>query len=145
MDAEERFQQSRQAIRSMKHILLQFRSRADDQLRPRGITTAQVQVLFAVRDKPGSSGAQLARSCYITPQTAQALLQHLEAGGFIVRGKDAVNQRIVTATITPAGEDLVREVEKTSSKLQSEIWQGVSDQELTLLNDLLARCLTNVG
>lgn len=145
VDAEERFQQSRQAIRSMKHILLQFRVRMDDQLRPLGVTTAQVQVLFAVRNAPGSSGAQLARSCYITPQTTQMLLKHLEEAGFIVRGKDSVNNRIVTARVTSAGERLAQAVEKTSGVLQSEIWQGVSDRELTQLNDLLARCLANVG
>jgi DNA-binding MarR family transcriptional regulator len=140
---DERYQQGRQALRTIKRILLQFRGQMDEQLRPQGVTTAQMQVLFAVRSAPGSSGAQLARSCYITPQTTQMLLKHLERGGFIARGKDPVNDRIVTASITAAGEQLVQSVEKIGHALHEKLWQGVSDRELAKLNTLLERCICN--
>ncbi|HTH53029.1 MAG TPA: MarR family winged helix-turn-helix transcriptional regulator [Edaphobacter sp.] len=129
----------------MKRILLQFRGKLDDQLRPNGVTTAQLQVLFAVKANPGSSGAQLARSCYITPQTTQTLLKHLEKAGLIVRGKDPVNDRILTTRITPEGERLMQEVERESLAIQAELWKGVSDEELTQLNALLERCIANLG
>jgi DNA-binding MarR family transcriptional regulator len=141
---DERYQQGRQALKTMKRILMQFRGHLDEQLRPECVTTAQMQVLFAVRNTPGSSGAQLARSCYITPQTTQMLLKHLEEGGFIVRGKDPVNDRIVTASITAAGERLAQSVEKTGQALQEQLWRGVSDRELTKLNILLERCICNL-
>jgi len=128
----------------MKRIMNQFRVHLDEQLRPQGLTTAQMQVLFAVRNSPGSSGAQIARSCYITPQTAQALLKHLEQSGFIVRGKDAVNDRIVTASITPKGERLAQSVEKNSRGLQKKLWKGIPDRELDRLSKLLERCLSNL-
>jgi DNA-binding MarR family transcriptional regulator len=144
VDENQRYQQTRQALRAMKRILMHFRLLMDDELRPQGVTTAQMQVLFAVQKTPGSSGAQLARSCYITPQTTQALLKHLEEAGFIVRGKDPVNDRIVTARITPAGERLVQSVEKTVHGLQDGLWQGVTDSELTQFNALLDRCLCNL-
>ncbi len=129
----------------MKRILIQFRARLDDQLRPQGLTTAQMQVLFTVRTLPGSSGAQIARACYITPQTTQMLLKHLEKSGFIVRGKDPVNDRILTARITATGEELAEAVEKKSRALQQELWQGITDSELGSLNTLLERCLGNLG
>ena len=69
----------------MKRILVHFRGQMDEKLRPQGVTTAQLQVLHAIRSAPGSSGAQLARDCYVTPQTVQALLKRLEEGGWIVR------------------------------------------------------------
>jgi DNA-binding MarR family transcriptional regulator len=144
VDENQRYQQTRQALRAMKRILMHFRLLMDDELRPQGVTTAQMQVLFAVQNTPGSSGAQLARSCYITPQTTQALLKHLEEASFIVRGKDPVNDRIVTARITPAGERLVQSVEKTVHGLQDGLWQGVTDSELTQFNALLDRCLCNL-
>lgn len=132
-------------LRAMKRIMMHFRLRVDEQLRPQGATAAQMQVLFAVRNAPGSSGAQLARSCYITPQTTQALLKHLEKSNFIVRGKDPVNDRIVTMTITPAGDRLLQSVEKTVQKLQDELWNGVSDRELGQFNHLLEHCMCNLG
>ena len=140
-----RQQETKHAVQNMKRILLHFRGRMDEELKPQGVTAAQLQLLFAVRNAPGSSGAQLARCCYVTPQTAQALLKHLEEGGFVARGKDAVNDRIVTARLTPEGEKLARSVEKRGLVMQERLWQGISDIEVALLNDLLARCLTNVG
>jgi DNA-binding MarR family transcriptional regulator len=140
----ERYLQGRQNLRAMKRIMIQFRVHLDEQLRPQGLTTAQMQVLFAVRNSPGSSGAQIARSCYITPQTTQALLKHLEQSGFIVRGKDTVNDRIVTARITPEGERLAESVEKNSRGLQQKLWDGITDAEMKSLNALLERCLQNL-
>ena len=140
-----RDRQTRKAFQSMKRIMLGFRARMDVQLRPKGVTMAQLQLLFAVRNRPGSSGAQLARTCFITPQTTQALLKHLEESGLIVRGKDPVNDRIVTASLTAAGERLAQAVEKESVPIQRDLWKGFTASELDGLNDLLARCLANLG
>jgi DNA-binding MarR family transcriptional regulator len=129
----------------MKRIMLGFRARMDEQLRPKGVTMAQLQMLFAIRNQPGSSGAQLARTCFITPQTTQALLKHLEENSLIVRGKDPVNDRIVTASLTATGERLAKEVEKESLPIQKELWQGFTGSQLYQLNDLLTRCLANLG
>jgi DNA-binding MarR family transcriptional regulator len=117
----------------------------DEELRPQGVTLAQLQVLFAVRAQPRSSGAQIARTCYVTPQSAQSLLKHLEDGGLIVRGKDPVNDRIVTMSITDAGERLAQSVESNTQPLQRELWRGITDLELEQLNVLLKKCLENLG
>jgi DNA-binding MarR family transcriptional regulator len=140
-----REEQAKQAFQKMKRILLAFRIRVDEELRPQGVTMAQLQVLFAVRAQPRSSGAQVARTCYITPQTAQSLLKHLEDGGLIVRGKDPVNDRIVTMSITDAGERLAQSVETSTQPLQRELWRGITDRELGQLNELLERCLANLS
>jgi DNA-binding MarR family transcriptional regulator len=142
--AAQRSEISAEAVLKMKRILLTFRSRVDDQYRPRGITMAQLQVLFAVKDEPGSSAAHLARTCRITPQTAQMLLKHLGESEFIVRGKDERNSRLVTATLTKKGQRLAEEIRKSALPLQQVLWRGISDEELRQLNDTLARCLSNL-
>lgn len=128
----------------MKRILVHLRGEMDELLRPLGVTTAQFQMLHAIHNAPGSSGAQLARECYVTPQTAQGLIRHLENGGFIVRGKDRVNDRIVTASVTPAGERLLERAEKAALELQAKLWVGLSDGEAQKLNHLLEKCLSNL-
>jgi MarR family transcriptional regulator, organic hydroperoxide resistance regulator len=137
--------QTTQAIQMMKRILIHMRGEMDVLLRPYGVTTAQLVMLKAVRNSPGSSGAQLARECYVTPQSAQALIKQLEDGGFIVRDKDRVNGRIVKASITPAGERLLDTAEKTALELQESLWVGISDHDVETLHGLLARCLQNIG
>jgi DNA-binding MarR family transcriptional regulator len=142
---EQNGHEGKQTLQLMKRILIHLRGDMDELLRPLGVTTAQLQMLRAIHNAPGSSGAQLARECYVTPQTAQGLIRHLESGGFIVRGKDRVNDRIVTASVTPAGNRLLEKAEKTSLELQAQLWVGISASEAQKLNDLLSKCLRNLG
>jgi MarR family transcriptional regulator, organic hydroperoxide resistance regulator len=134
----------RLAAQRMKRILIHFRGQMDDLLRPEGVTTAQLQVLKAVRDEPPASGAQLARACHVTPQSAQALLKSLADGGWIVRTKDIVNDRILIAKLTPSGEELLETAEKLVRAIEKRLWQGVPDSAVGALNKTLERCLENL-
>ncbi|WP_263368759.1 MarR family winged helix-turn-helix transcriptional regulator [Edaphobacter bradus] len=142
---QDRRQQSRHTILLMKRILIHLRGQMDELLRPQGVTTAQLQMLRAIQASPGSSGAQLARECYVTPQSAQALIKQLESRGLIVRGKDAVNDRIVTARATPAGECLMASAEASAEDLLQKVWKGISESDIERLNSLLEQCLKNIG
>ena len=106
-NVKKRQAETRRAAQMMKRIMIHFRSQMDEKLRPQGVTTAQLHVLKVIRDEPGGSGAQLARACYVTPQSAQALLKNLEDGGWIMRTKDRVNDRILIAQLTPSGVKLL--------------------------------------
>ena len=78
-------EEKRQTLRRMKTLLIAFRGLMDERLKPMGVTTSQVQMLDALRTHPGASGAQLARACRVTPQTAQGFLARAEREGWIVR------------------------------------------------------------
>jgi MarR family transcriptional regulator, organic hydroperoxide resistance regulator len=135
----------RRAAQMMKRILIHFRSQMDETLRPQGVTTAQLPVLKAIRDEPGVSGAQLARSCYVTPQSAQSLLRGLEEGGWIVRTKNRGNDRILAARLTPEGEKLLLTAEKAARIIEGKLWRGVPESSIEGLNEVLEQCLANLG
>jgi DNA-binding MarR family transcriptional regulator len=139
-----RQEETRLAAQLMKRILIHFRGQLDEALRPQRVTTAQLQVLYAIRNEPGASGAQLARLCYITPQSAQSLLKNLEEGGWIVRVKDKVNDRILVAQLTPSGEELLETAEKAARVIEKRVWKGVSDEAVERLNAVLEQCLGNL-
>ena len=141
---KERVSERRQAARMMKRIIVHFRGQMDEKLRPQGVTTAQLVVLKAVQDEPGAFGAQLARACYVTPQSAQALLKSLEEGGWIIRTKDAVNDRILIAKLTPSGVKLLETGEKLARVIEKRLWDGVPDSAVEALNKTLVRCLANL-
>jgi DNA-binding MarR family transcriptional regulator len=134
----------RQAIKMMKRIMLHFRSQMDERLRPQGVTTAQLVVLKAVQDEPAAFGAQLARACHMTPQSAQALLKSLEDGGWIIRTKDAVNSRILIAKLTPSGVKLLETAEKVAQVIETKLWKGIPDSAVEALNKTVMRCLANL-
>ncbi|HMH13048.1 MAG TPA: MarR family transcriptional regulator [Edaphobacter sp.] len=136
--------ETRLAAQLMKRILIHFRSQMDEALRPQGVTTAQLHILKTIHNEPGVSGAQLARACYVTPQSAQSLLQGLEEGGWIVRVKDKVNDRIRVAQLTQTGETLLETAEKAARIIENRVWKGVSDEAVGSLNRLLEQCLGNL-
>jgi MarR family transcriptional regulator, organic hydroperoxide resistance regulator len=136
--------ETRRAAQMMKRILIHFRGQMDEKLRPQGVTTAQLQVLKVIRDEPGGSGAQLARACYVTPQSAQALLKSLEDDGWITRTKDRVNDRILIAQLTPSGVELLETAERLARVIEKRLWAGVPDRGVEALNRTLMRCLANL-
>jgi DNA-binding MarR family transcriptional regulator len=134
----------RRAAQMMKRILIHFRSQMDEKLRPQGVTTAQLQVLKVVRDEPGVSGAQLARACYVTPQSAQSLLTGLEEDGWIVRSKDRGNDRILAVRLTADGEKLLLTAEKAAKVIEGKLWRGIAESSIEALNGVLEQCLANL-
>jgi DNA-binding MarR family transcriptional regulator len=136
--------EKRRAAQMMKRILIHFRGLMDEKLRPQGMTTAQLQVLKAIHLEPGASGAQLARSCHVTPQSAQALLKELEKDGWIVRSKDRVNDRILNVSLTSEGERLLVTAEKELRIIEARLWRGVPRSSVEALNVVLKRCLSNL-
>jgi DNA-binding MarR family transcriptional regulator len=143
-NVKKRQEETRRAAQMMKRILIHFRSQMDEKVRPQGVTTAQLSVLKVIRDTPGGSGAQLARACYVTPQSAQALLKGLEDGGWITRTKDKVNDRILVAQLTPSGRELLDTAERLARVIEKRLWHGVPDGAVQALNKTLMRCLENL-
>ena len=135
----------RRAARLMKRLMLHFRSQMDEKLQPFGVTKAQMQLLWAIRNAPASSGAHLSRLCDVTPQTMQGLIQKTEESGWIVRGKDSVNDRIVIASLTPAGEQLLVTAEGVVKSIEAQLWNGIPAHALDALNGVLERCLENIS
>ena len=129
----------------MRRLLLGFKGRLDDELRSRNVTTAQLRFLTEVKERPGASGAQMARACYVTPQSAQAMMVRAVERGWVERGKDAENDRLVTARLTPTGERLLIYADAILARLEREVWDGVALDDLQAMNKMLERGLANLN
>jgi len=134
----------RRATKLVKRIFIQFRTLMDEKLRPYGATTAQIRLLLAIRSAPGSSGAYLARQCEVTPQSAQTLIQRAEESGWITRSKDSINERIVIASLTPAGEKLLKVAERLIRGIEAKAWDDVSPRTLKSVIEVFERCVKNL-
>ncbi len=134
----------RRSATLMRRVLLGLKARLDEELRASHVTTAQLRLLTEIKEHPGSSGAKMARACYVTPQSAQAMLVRAVRHGWVVRGKDAENDRLVTASLTPAGEQLLANADAVLAELEAEAWAGVRIQDLRGMNEVLERGLANL-
>ncbi len=137
--------EAKQVLRRMRHLLTAVRGRLDEQLRPEGVTMPQVQALSHLRQVKACTGAQLARALSVTPQTAQALLARAEREGWIRRGRDATNDRLVLWSLTKAGDGLLAKAGVAFEALQDQLWQGFTLKSIRELSAGLERCLENLG
>lgn len=129
----------------LKLLVHGLRGRLDEELRAQHVTSAQLNFLKQVRERPGGSSAQLARACHVTPQSAQAMLVRAVKHGWVVRGKDAENDRLVTVRLTAAGERLLGHAYDVLERLEGEIWDGVKMGELRAVNAVLAQGVERLG
>jgi len=147
MDSEKKsgreFEMKRSKI-LMRRLIMSLRARMDDELRVKKITTAQLGFLNEVNKNPGGSSAQMARACYVTPQSAQSMMVRAVKHGWVVRGKDAENDRLVTVSLTPAGERLLEYAHALYGRLEAEVWAGVPLADLRVMNQVLTRGLENL-
>jgi DNA-binding MarR family transcriptional regulator len=136
--------ETRRATTLMRRLLVGLKGRLDDELREQNVTSAQLRFLQEVKEHPGSSGAQMARAIYITPQSAQALMARAVERGWVERGTDPENHRLVTLRLTPEGERLLAYAEGVLARLSAEVWAGVSVAKLRGMNAVVERGLQNL-
>src|SRR2546430_2924114 len=88
----------------LKQVQQALRAAMDEALRRQGLTSAQYAALSTLEREHGLSGAELARRCFVTPQTMNEMLGHLEAAGWVERrrGEDA---RVLRTYLTPTGRE----------------------------------------
>lgn len=129
--------EARRTLKLLKRLTLGFRARLDEDLRPLGVTLAQLRVLHAIKSEATASGAQVARECSITPQTAHGLILRAEKNGWIVRQQDITNERRRIASLTATGEKLLQDTDVVVQKIEMDLWVGVKRSDLKAMNDLL--------
>jgi DNA-binding MarR family transcriptional regulator len=121
-----------------------FRERLEEQLRPFGITAAQLQLLGALTKEPDSSGARISRFCQVTPQTTHSLLAAAEERGWVRRSPHPENAHTLLATLTPQGRRLFSRGKAIAIKLQSRMLGSLTSAEVRQLEATLARLIDNL-
>lgn len=82
----------------------------------------------------GIEGPSLARS-----------LDQLEDGGFIQRREDTLDRRAKTMHLTPAGQVACEQVEASLRVMRADIFDGIADEDLAFLEQLLQKLQTRLG
>jgi len=122
----------------IKAVLQGYRIRLDEELHPFGITTSQLRMLWAVEANPAASGAEVARSCSVTPQTGQATLAAMEANGWILRRAREDGGRVLLSEVTASGRKVLARGKMLAEELNQKMWEGISQKELAGLDAVLA-------
>jgi len=123
-------------IKRAEHTIEQL---VAERLRPHGIGIAKYAVLKVLSERPDSSGAQLARRCFVTPQTMSTIVAALAEQGLVVRSAHPENLRVQQARLTDAGRALLHRCQPDIDAVEAAFLSELSDEEQLLLDDLLRR------
>lgn len=108
-------------------------------LRAVDLTVPQYTALLVLADNPGLSGAQLARRCYVTPQTMAALLTNLEAKSLVTRRASTVHSQVMQTALTRHGRALLRKADRLAVAIESRLAGAFAADDGKRLIEMLER------
>jgi len=124
----------------LKRVQHSLRLAMDEKLREYELSTPQYAALWALGREPGLSGAELARRCFVRPQTMSEILANLEGRKLVERKPHPVHRRVVEVRLTGSAVDLLGPCEEAVRTIDERMLQGLSPQGRQNLCEGLQRC-----
>jgi DNA-binding MarR family transcriptional regulator len=124
-------------LKRAQHAL---RTEMDRSLNFHGLTTPQYVVLAALEKYPGSSSAELARRCFVTPQTMFRIVAGLTKRGLVRRKEVPRHGRELPADLTPEGRSKVRACHSRVMDVERRMLAPLSRDQRRTLARLLQEC-----
>ena len=112
-------------------------------LKPLNLTYTQYIVLLVLWEEKEATVRELCRKLYLDSGTLTPLLKKMEAQGYVVRRRNADDERVVTVNLTDAGEALKENAKEIPGKLSRCI--SLSEQEMISLYGILYKVLDQIG
>jgi DNA-binding MarR family transcriptional regulator len=92
-----------------------------------GITTAQLGALFAVRDQPGVTQQELARTLGLRESAVTGLVGRLTTAGLLVKEPHPREHRAVVLELTAAGSDALRAAQPEIDRFNAELRETLGE------------------
>ena len=102
----------------------------DRALAPLGITRSQWWVLAFVSRKNGLPQTQLANELDVGKVALGAIIDRLEAAGFVFRKNDPVDRRVKRVYLTSESQDFLKRLRKETDKFNTKIIEGIDRADL---------------
>jgi MarR family transcriptional regulator, transcriptional regulator for hemolysin len=109
----------------------------DRALAPLGITRSQWWVLAFISRKDGLPQTQLANELDVGKVAVGALIDRLEASGFVLRQADPVDRRVKRVYVTKQARGFLEKLRKETDKFNARIVNGIDRKQLEAASDAL--------
>lgn len=114
--------------------------------RERGASWATFQLLSSLHHSPkGMVQADVARRLEITPATLTETIQLHVKKGLVEQVASTKDKRSKLVKLTPEGNQLLRKLVRDIARVEMKMVSGLSEQEASLLADLLDRMMDNLS
>ncbi|MFI7225868.1 MarR family winged helix-turn-helix transcriptional regulator [Nonomuraea angiospora] len=109
-----------------------------------GMSPHRVQLLVRLRRDGETSHSDLRRTLGIDGASVTRLVKEFEAEGLVGRRLDPADNRYTLAALTPAGERVAADLERSHQTYQERLLDGVTPQQQETVLGVLRRIRTNM-
>ena len=109
-----------------------------------GVTLPQYVALAELAERPGITGAELARLCLVSPQAMMVVLKAMEEQGLVERTQHPRHQTVLEIHLTRVGREALSAASKRAEPIEQRITNALSTTEIDGLRALLRRCIEAV-
>lgn len=114
-------------------------------IRPLGMQPAEHMLLMRIsREEGNPSQRELAEKMELSPAAVAVSLKKLEGEGYVARCADPTDSRVNRVTVTEKGQATVKESRAIFDALDTEMFEGVTEEELDACTATLEKLMTNI-
>ena len=129
----------------VKRLEMAERARMEEVLQAHGVTLHQYTALSLLERRDGLSSAQLARRHFVTPQAMNQLVATLERDGLIRRAPDAANRKILRASLSERGREVLAACHAAVDDLERRMLAGFTPEQEQQFREALERSLRGLA
>lgn len=130
---------------ALKQAAVALRSAMDIALRPLGLTVPQYACLELLGQRPGVTGAELARGAFVTRQSMHEVLRGLDQRGLLDRPPAARQGRSLPTELTGAGRRQLAEASRAVRAVERRMVEALAPTARVRLREDLAACTKAVN
>ena len=134
------------AMRLLKIIHIQMEEHANTMMEKYDLTAAQGDVLGYIleHEKIEINSTMIHQQLHLSRATISVLLKKLRAKGFLEFRDNPKDDRQKQIVLTAKAKCVQQELEKNLRKIQSCLFEEISEEEVEIMTDILKRMLTNL-
>lgn len=122
-----------------------FARAIDLRLRPLGLSSAYMPVIFALAHGEALSQRALAEAASIEQPTMAATLARMERDGLVVKRPDPGDRRASLYSLAPRGKEMTERVRAAGHAVNAAAMDGLSGAEREAYLDLLGKVVANLA
>lgn len=105
----------------------------------------QPRLLHLLIEHDGVPQSNLSKEMHITPATVSAMVKRMEKRGFVVRKRDAVDERVSNVYITDEGKAMHEKLQSQKFNMENYVFAGFDNKEKEQMEKYLKRILENLN
>lgn len=110
-----------------------------------GLHKGQPMMLRALYRNDGVPQSYLAKELAVKPATVSAMVKRLEKKGYVLRKRDAADERISNVYLTDSGRGLSSKLRGHQDQMNTMLFEGFTETEQEVMKDFLNRIMDNLS